>query len=280
METRKIPGLLASLCLLAWASSVGAAMSPILLDRQPDAPLTFSYRFQHPHFSGSTSANFLTGFHEFAFAAQVSRASALSLALPFVKAGLADYPESESGLTLGNVELALHAGGELAGRNQSVAVGLILPTAADDLNYTEMALGIFSHPFAIQTFVPDVLAVFARYGQRIPATAESFVRLEVGPELYLPTGDSNDSASLWLRYGLGVGVEAGVIGASVEFAGYWQTDSDGEGFNEASAHVLAAGVQYAGSTLRPALYYELSTDDIFDDLLDGVIGVRLTLVTR
>jgi len=256
-----------------------AATSPFLMDRQPDGRWGFGYRFQHPHFAGDVAADFFMGFHELSVEAPLSDQLVVALAVPMYKWGFDSTNEPDDKLIFGNVSLGAHVLKLGARQNMSLAITVQLPTAQDSADHLAV-LGLLSHPSVWQTFLPDILTLQTHFAARIPAAGEGFVRLEFGPDVLFPTGDSNDSPVVHLRYGVGVGVATRRVGASIEFAGFWETDGDGDDFSENSAHVLAAGVEYAGGVVRPALYYEIATDEIFDSTLDGVLGLRFTIKPR
>ncbi len=255
-----------------------AGTSPFLLNRQPTGQLELGYRFQHTHFAGDIGSYLEMEYHEFSLGLPVSEGLVLSFTAPMVNWGMDSIFEPDDTTEFGNFTIGAHLLNLGARQNMSFLIAVQLPTMSDAGLLGDFGeFGILGHPSMWQTFVPDIMTVQSHFTARIPASADSFLRLEVGPDLLFPTGDREGSTLVHIRYGLGVGVETGSIGASIEFGGFWETDGDGDGFSENSAHVLAAGVEYVGAVVRPALYYQIPTDDIFDRVVDGVIGIRVTV---
>ncbi len=274
---RLIPYAICSLLLLVPLTGL-AGTSPFLLDRQPTGQLEFSYRFQHSHFAGDLGSYLDMQYHEFSLGLPVSPDFVLSLSAPLANWGVDSAFEPNNTTEVGNLTVGAHLMNLGAQENMSFLIALQLPTMSNDVFGNGFGmLGILAHPSVWQTFVPDVLTVQTHFTARIPASDESFLRLEVGPDLLFPTGDNDGSTLVHMRYGLGVGVATGRLGASIEFGGFWETDGDGDGFSENSAHMLAAGVEYVGAVVRPAVYYQIPTDDELGSFLDGVLGLRITL---
>ncbi len=249
--------------------------SPFLLDYQPTGQVEFGYRFQHPHFSREVDADLLMGFHELSVGMPIRPEVVVRLTLPVVKWGFDTIQEPVDTIELGNVTFAAHFLNLGTNKNMSALVALSLPTVAETPHLS--GLGRISHPSVWQTFRSETMTLKAHFNARLPARGESFLRLGIGPEFLVPSGDRSGSTKVLMRYGLGVGVESGRIGASIEFGGYWDTDREGDNFNEDSYHILSAGVEYVGRTVRPALYYQIPTDELYESVIDGVVGVRITV---
>lgn len=266
-------------CLLLLVPLTGlAGTSPFLLDRQPTGQLEIGYRFQHSHFAGDLGSYLDLQYHEFSLALPVSPDFVFSLAAPLANWGVDSTLEPDDTTEIGNLTVGAHLMNLGAQENMSVLIALQLPTMTNDAFGAGLGmLGILAQPSVWQTFVPDVLTVQTHFTARVPTSAESFLRLEVGPDLLFPTGDKDGPTLVHMRYGLGIGVETGRLGASIEFGGFWETDGDGDGFSENSAHMLTAGVEYVGAVVRPAVYYQIPTDDELGSFLDGVLGLRMTL---
>lgn len=275
MRVSHLVGLLAPLMFLASPVAV-AAPSPFMLEREFEARPEIAYRFQHPHFaSARADVSLFTGMHEFSLAAPAGANSTIRIAMPLVKFSVDGY-DLDDETSWGNLMVGFQSRTGTAG-SLLVGCNFELPTA-QTTGFDLLFAGLASHPASLTAFMPDVFSIRPYIQTRTSLAPETIFRFRLGPDLLLPVGDNDGEGEVLMDYGFGVGVESSMLAFSVEFGGLWLITGDGGSFGENSQHVLTAGIEVLGTAFAPGLYYIVPTDEAFDDLLDGVLGLRFRVL--
>ncbi|MCB1185352.1 hypothetical protein KDM41_18180 [bacterium] len=265
------------LVLLAVVPAVARAggASPHLLMREFGPAPEIAYRFLHPRLAvDAYPVGWSMGAHEFSVAVPAGRRVVVWLGLPRVTWAVdgIDLPDESA---WGNLTLGVQAGG---GNESGVVAGcdLVLPTAQNrgrDL----LTTGLLADPYHLETFIPDLLTIRPYAQTKTLLAPDATFRFLLGPDLLVPTGDAEGDIEALVRYGVGLGLDNGTVAVSLELAGQWLVTGNGD-FASDSEHFVAAGFEYLGHSVRPALSYRIPTDGTYDNVLDGIVGLRIRVL--
>lgn len=248
-----------------------------LLKDLPVDKTTLGFRFLHPSFKNVEGLSLFTGAYD--FSVRIPMGSKLNIvgSLPFASIS-GDEIESESGL--GNIYVGLqYRLGSSAEKGFNLSMGAFLPTAPDD-KPSAAVTGLYSNYLQLGKFLPNLLTITGNLGyHRIHSNGWMF-GLELGPDILIPTKDEGGEEELFIHYGLSAGYRINAFDIKVEWAGIGIITEDAEDFGDRFVNMLAFGVVWNGSTIRPGIFYNIYLKKELRELVRGVIGIRVDVMLR
>ena len=76
------------------------------------------------------------------------------------------------------------------------------------------------------------------------------------------------------------GVRASNFAFVMELLGLFFATDDADEFADKFTHSLALGAQLTSTRVRPPVFYSVPLDDDFEDVISGIIGVRVEVLPR
>lgn len=186
--------------------------------------------------------------------------------------GVPTPTRSENGI--GNIFIGLQSNkAPVNGKRSIVTFGFYLPTVSSNTGY----LGSFANYYYNQMFAPHTLGFYFNYAYH-KITDKGFTwGIELGPNLYIPTKSRYGRTNLNFHYGLGIGYETKAISLRSEILGLVFLTGSPQSFSDMVAHILDFGATFKGSVVRPKLFYRFYLSDKFDYIIDGSLGVGITV---
>jgi hypothetical protein len=241
----------------------------------PQNTPTFSLRYLRPDFDRDTELTLLSGVYDLTFNVPVSPTSNVVGSIPFSSFGVKN---SDTERNVGNLYLGYQAKLSNTDYKQSVmSLGVFLPTAPTE-NTSANFMGLFSNYYQIEKYVPEMLTLYGNYTYRRANADGALFGLEIGPNIFIPTGadDANES-ELFLHYGVTGGFQLSQLTIYTELTGIGlltENDLDAE---DRFSHFLALGAHWNGKSMHPGIYYEFYLDEEMKEYwhINGVFGLKL-----
>lgn len=263
-------GLMIAVFAVGLFGSVDASAMTMQLGDRPDGRATILYRFQRPYFAQDIDTELFTGYHEIQAWAPGSGRFCAVFSLPLAR--VTDGRLRQRTI-LGNAYLGIHID-KPSPHGLAVSAGAFLPTAGESYG-AESLVALLSDPHHYHRFYPDLLTLHLDVAQEFVAQNGLYVHGELGPDLWLPVGDTaGRDVELIARYGIGVGRAGARWDCGVEFVGWSIVTSEGPVFGEASSCMLSVGVEYKGDGVTPGVFASMPTADAFA-AVDWLLGARL-----
>ena len=243
-----------------------------LLQNLPENNPQFSLRYLRPNFEADVDFSTFSGIYDLSFSLPVSAGFNLVGSLPFSSAGF-EGQESESGF--GNIYVGLqtrrHPTPE---RTSSLSFGLFLPTAPDD-KFSLLLVNIFSNLHQQEKYIPDMLTLYGNYAYHRTQPGGVKLGVEFGPQLYVPTDDEGDESELFIHYGFTGGAQVNHFAIFAEFVGLAIITEEADEFGDRFTHSLAFGAQWTEGVVRPGIFYQIYLDEDMEEVVDGVLGIKI-----
>lgn len=149
-------------------------------------------------------------------------------------------------------------------------VGLVLPTATDDIEFLSLYLPqIARRSSDLTQAFPDLTALRASVAPTY-RSGQLTVRGDVGVDIIVDDGDSNDTDAL-AHLDLGAGYQFGQAAATVELSSVISLGDDDDG----SLHNFSLGGQYDLGAVTAHAAFTLPLETVDGDLFDGAYALSL-----
>jgi len=263
------------LSLIVFAASAEA--QTMYMQTIPEEKPKFGLRFFRPNLASDADLSLMVGTFDLYASVPVSRSANVYVSVPSSRIAGDDIGESE--FALGNPFIGIQGRqGNPDSHLSSFMVGVHLPLA-DDEKPDAAILGWFSNWHEFYRVIPDVWTLyggFTNYWTRPGPTAPMY-STQLGSILALPTANGADS-EFFIQYGLSGGVRTQKMSFWVEWLGLFIVTEDVDGFGERFDHQLSLCAGLTGYTVRPALSYQIAVDDDLNNVIDGVLGLKIEVV--
>jgi len=247
-----------------------------LFQSQAENRAKVGLRFLRPNFKGESKLSIFSGAYDFWFNAPVggSRVNIVG-AVPF-NAIAVEGRDGESGV--GNIYAGVQARlGNSADNDMNISLGVFLPTASEKKESAH-GLGVLADTHELQRSLPDVLTIYGNFAYHYRQINRGMFGVEIGPQLFIPTGEFNGDAELFGHYGLAGGFPIANVAFFAELLGLFIVTEEVGDFDDRFIHSLAFGAQLTMRQVRPGLFYVLPLDEDFNQSIDGILGLKVDFV--
>lgn len=258
----------AVVCLPAFRPPAAGAQSLFLT--QDDLSYV-GFEVLRTQFDGSSDMSILTLTGYATVHYKIDPTVALVVELPYARYDPEGYGHQS---TQGDFYIGLEQRAARSG--PSFEFGVRLPTTSESKG-AAATVGIFSDLNRWEAFLPKVFSIVPAVNYRYVDAQGLGIRLRGAPSVDIPTEEGGD-AEVYGLYAiqfiyLGSGGEA-TLGVS----GRILLTEDDLDFGQRSLHELDASVTLAGTKVRPGLQLRIPIDDDYQDFVDAVFGLQLTIL--
>jgi len=186
--------------------------------------------------------------------------------------GLIKYKYDKSGF--GNIFIGAQTNPGIMDNGKSIiSFGLFLPTAEEQIAYN----GLYINYYDIQKYIPNSLGLYFNYAY-FKVNNEGFnYGLEVGPNVLIPTEGKNSEAELFIHYGVNAGYQVNKLLFNAEFFGIAIISQQVDNFGDRLINLLGFGAQWKESRITPKIFYRIYLREEMRNVIDGVLGVGVTV---
>ena len=257
---------------LSMLTAVFAGAQTIDLRMIPDdsSNITFSYdRFLIP----DLDLDLLSGNYDILFKHAInSKINVLGeINFGYIKG---DERDAESGI--GNLFLGIqYKTSKKVNTNSAVNIGIYLPTA--DEKAQNVAIVDF---FNLSKFLHKITTIHIGYNSYKNLPDGLRFGFELGTDLGIPSGNEFADTELYGKYGVSLLYQTvpGIYLQS-ELLGFAIITEEGD-FDENSFHKYLLGIGYKGNKFGIGIHYKNYFDDLFQDGLDGILGINANVVIK
>lgn len=238
----------------------------------------FGLKYMHPNFKTDlTKFSATTGMYEFYFKRNIKPGLSIVGSIPFTRySEKTDFPGSvifeTSASGLGNIFLGLMYKKDFSDtKSLSSTFGINLPTAKDEVSF----IGYFANYYDMHKSLGDYTIVYTNFAFREIRSEGPFYGFEIGPQIWIFTGDGSGEGELFSRYGLTAGYRFSKVAVSGELLGNAIISEGNIDFTDRFHHLVNFGVQLVNYRIQPGLFIQLPLNKDLKDVMDYVIGSRL-----
>lgn len=265
-------GAAVALCLtVASLVPVVASAQSLWLD-QSRAP-GVSIEALKPSFDNGDDITFFSAAYFASARVPLTQRLNLTAELPISHFGIDSDVLDNSDTEVGNPYLGLEIGTRES--NLFGEVGVRVPLDGND---NTLLSGFASDLDRWEAFFGDVLSFTGQgnYWYRIPESSFS-VRLRGGSNLWVYTNDDRaDDVDLFANYGAQLWYHAPRVRVGAGATGRALLTEDGS-FEERTTHQLGLSAIGEFQRVQPGVHFRLPVDDTYDDVVDYVVGLSLTV---
>ncbi|MEE9443065.1 MAG: hypothetical protein V3V99_10415 [candidate division Zixibacteria bacterium] len=270
--------LLMLLCVFA-SSAVGQTF---ITTPPPENNTKVGFRFLHPNYKAKSYITTFTGTYDLYVNMPVSPKINLELKFPFSGIGYDSPYPIDSKQAIGNIYFGFQYHQPIEEfqkfKGTIFSFGVNIPTADKD-EWAPHYMGLICNEYEAQRILPEVFTISGNAAYWMltgePEDVGGYFGFELGPQLFIPTGDNNDDTELMMHYGLTMGLDAPNVAIFAEFLGVFAVTSDVDDFGERFDHFVGIGMGITDFPVRPSLYYQIPLDDDLNDFLSGVFGIKV-----
>ena len=157
-------------------------------------------------------------------------------------------------------------------RFSGVMLGLHLPTSSD--NFTPAIFGWLADNTSPQKYLPNTTTPVLMSFSRFPIGENGHLDTAFGPMFMIP---EEGSGQVFLNYRATLCLGMQDVNMLMEFRGLLAASEEYDDFSDRFTNVLSLGCELAAGPARPALFLTLPTDDMFTEVVDWTLGVRLNM---
>lgn len=244
----------------------------------PSDKMQFGFSFDKPFYPHNTNMSVLSGVYQLSFNIPVSSKLNMIGSVPFISTkyeidyGLIKYKYDKSGF--GNIFIGAQTNPGIMDNGKSIiSFGLFLPTAEEQIAYN----GLYINYYDIQKYIPNSLGLYFNYAY-FKVNNEGFnYGLEVGPNVLIPTEGKNSEAELFIHYGVNAGYQVNKLLFNAEFSGIAIISQQVDNFGDRLINLLGFGAQWKESRITPKIFYRIYLREEMRNVIDGVLGVGVTV---
>jgi len=244
----------------------------------PSESNQFAFSFDKPFYNGEDNTSTLTGIYQLYCDVPISSKFNIVGNIPFINISneldenYYNYSFSENGV--GNIFIGLQTRPEFSEIGMSsISFGILLPTADEDVSVN----GVFINYSDILKFIPNSLGLYFNYAFYKKSEDGFNYGLEIGPNILFPTEGQGRDEEILVHYAAGAGFRKEIFEINAEFLGIGIVTDDDDDLNERLIHQLSIGTILHFENVSPKLFYRFYINDNFEKILDGVLGLGITV---
>ncbi|MBU0474476.1 MAG: hypothetical protein KKF62_09960 [Bacteroidetes bacterium] len=250
----------------------------INLQTLPDTTKQFGFSFDKTFYSSNYNMSAFSGVYQVYLNIPISSKLNLISSIPYINTNYDfetswwKYHYEKQGI--GNIFIGIQTNKKIINNSRSVfSVGVYLPTAEKNAAIN----GLYSNYYDLQKFAPNTMGIYVNYAHHRISRENFNVVFEVGPNFILPTGDNNANGELFIHYGFDAGYKANNLLFDVELLGVVILTEDIDNISDRFVNMLNFGTQWKGSVVSPKIFYKIYLKDEISDMIDGVLGIGVTV---
>ena len=234
----------------------------------------FNFNYAHPFYGGGRSLSTLSGVYQISADIPISPKLNIIANVPYINTsydinlGFYHYGYSENGI--GNVFIGLQTNGAMLNNKRNLfTVGVYLPTSSEIASLN----GVSADYYHISKYIPKMWGIYFNYAFHKLNPKGFHYGFEVGPDLLLPSGNSNSTSEFLAHYGILAGYQVNQISLNMEFVGVLNISGGFQQFGDRFVNMFNIGAQWKGENIVPMLYYKIYLRDDIRNTVDGVLGL-------
>jgi hypothetical protein len=183
-----------------------------------------------------------------------------------------DYSDNQTGLA--NIFLEFQ---KALNKNKTTYLdfGIYIPTIGSG-NDARMFLGVLSDVYRFVQYIEGV-TINSTFGYNLRDKPGAIFGIEAGPDIFIPTSDSDEDVEFLIHYGLKGGYMFKKVSTWAEFSGMWLISEEG-GVDINSYNQIFLGGQLNSNEFRPGFFYGFHINEDFRDGTKGILGLNFQLV--
>ncbi len=237
------------------------------------------FQFEKGFLASDTELSTLSGSYQINCNIPISSKFNLIGNIPFITSsyeqedyGYGSETYSESGF--GNVFVGLQTNPEIINNKKSfITFGAFLPTAEEDVSI----IGIFFNYYDIQKYLPNSFGLYFNFAHHVIKDEGFNYGMEIGPNLLIPTKESSLDTEMFLHYGVNAGYQIYKLSLNMELLGLVFVTQDVNEFDDRFIHSLNFGASWKERTFTPKIFYKIYLKEEMSDMIDGVLGIGVTV---
>ncbi len=268
------------LFLIIYISYCNTQAQTFNLRSVPTGKIQLGFNFEKPFFKNSLGFSTLSGVYQFSVNVPVSSKLNIVSDIPFITTKyevdfgsfIGKYKFDQSGF--GNIFIGLQTNGNPFENKRSIfTFGLYLPTASEDVAIN----GLYINYYNFQEFFPNSLGLYFNYAyHNLPS--EGFIfGLDIGPNIIISTIGEGPNPELFIHYGISAGYRVNKFLIKSEFYGIALMSGDVQNFADRFVNLFDIGVQWMDDYVKPKLFYSIYLDRDINRIMDGMLGVGVTV---
>lgn len=245
----------------------------------PQETIRMDAKYLRPYFTQDASVEMKTmsGLYDFFVNMPMVKNFNLYVDIPII---LQAYDDQTHGSGIGNIYLGLHSRPDsLDNIYNSISFGVCLPTIKSNPSALSF-LGVYASFQEPQKAMNNILTLYANYVYLIGEHHRKYFGFEIGPQFCISTKPSAGSIDLYSHYGISAGYAVSKIIFTSEILGLVDLSSSYDTFSERFDHSLALAASFEISDWRPTLFYQIVIDDQASQIVNGILGINLSLNYR
>jgi len=266
-----------SVMLILALESGNAGAQTFYMQPMPPEHVCLELRYLRSDYATDADQSAVSGVFDFSLGVRIDSKSAAQISIPITSVQFGDG-ERES--AVGNIYIGVQRliGGE-GYRSSALSFGVFVPTA-EKHDLTTYLTGLFANYCEMQKYMPSILTIYTNYSFRYERPSGGIFGFEIGPSLYMPTGDNDGGGELYIHYGFSGGVGVSGFRILTELTGLFMLSWDSDEFSDRFVNALTFGARWAGGPLQPGVFYKFYLKDYLNDTVDGVLGLEIAAALR
>lgn len=168
--------------------------------------------------SSALNTSLLSGVYNLGINIPISSKLNILSSLPFARLNYSRNGNELSENGIGNIFVGLQTNPiKLEGRKTIISFGLFLPTVKEGIEY----VGIFNNFYNFQSFTQNSLGLYVNLMHEKTSDEGFSYSAELGPNISIPTRNSNNSTEVFLHFGINLGYQINKIKIKQNFL-EWQ----------------------------------------------------------
>jgi len=264
--------------LLMFFSINVCSAQTINLQTMPDSTKQFGLSFDKTFFSSNYDMSMLSGVYQIYLNIPISSKLNLISSIPYINTNVeidsywGKRTFEENGF--GNIFVGIQTNKKLINNSRSVfSAGVFLPTAEEN----KAVIGIYSSYYDLQKFAPNSLGIYLNYAHYRINEDNLNITFEIGPNFILPIGENSSNGEIFVHYGLNAGFKVERLSFNAELLGVFILSEETDDIRDRFVNMFNLGAQWKGEVISPKLYYKIFLRDEISDMVDGVLGMGVTV---
>lgn len=244
----------------------------------PNESNQFAFSFEKPFYDGDDKSSILTGSYQLYCNVPISSKFNILGIIPFINVGIdvnnIYYADDYNENGVGNIFIGLQTRPEFSDiGGSSISFGLFLPTADEDVSI----YGALSNYYSIIRYIPNYLGIYSNFAFYKLSDDGLNYGIEIGPDILIPTEGEGNESELLIHYAAGAGFRKDIFELNAEFLGIGIVTDDDDDLNERLIHQFSIGTLLHFENVSPKLFYRFYINDNFEKIVDGVLGLGITV---
>lgn len=265
-------------CLLFFVSSQLVSAQVLNFNNHKNDRLNIGVSFDKPFYSNSSDISALTGV--FQISANITLSSKFSLItnIPYINMDAessydwGSYSYEENGF--GNIFVGLQSIPDMSLTSGSViSFGIFLPTAEKNAAFN----GLFMDYYNLQKYYPEHLGLYFNYAHFKYSWQGFYYKMEVGPNLVIPTENNGTETELFLHYGITAGFKIESISIFTKLHGMGIVTEEVDNFDDRLMNMINFGFEWEEGEITAKAFYKIYMKESMRDIIDGVLGFGLSM---